>query len=506
PARPNTRLQPAPSLPLLRIDSNQLFTEICCIHSHLFPLETKCIIEGLSVLPRMSKRDRMMRWSEQSDLRRQLLLVHCEFFMSSQHPQASPGARSIVSEFDMLGRMRRYGIQEFLSTLHAQLPESKDHLVSFLCFAIRIVELLYETVPAFRLFWMECLGDLYCHRSYVEDDRPMIDTWNRVAQSWFLMASAENPTEGRLYHRLAAVAGPNPLRQLYYYTKSGMSREPFPASRQSLWALLNQATSKEEPAFCHTFRRIHALILMGVPVVQLNDAILSFRHQLDQRLTQNAAEKEGHGEYISLVNIAGLFGYGLKGSGIDEIISSSQTPAEAAARAWDDTTFSKAYHVTMVTLEIFLSWPGNHNTLAHVHILLAFLYSSACDPCLSAIIDDAPWASVATFLNKLLKPEHVRLLNGALLPSCPEESERPLPEDYSMRGQRWSESYLPEKWFSKAHDMEERFMEYGSTPHSRKERILRIGHCLSAYKRWIIFCPGTGRFSVNNSGSSKIVH
>ncbi|KAH7108753.1 hypothetical protein B0J11DRAFT_449510, partial [Dendryphion nanum] len=253
------------------IDSNQLFTEIRCIHAHIFPLETKCIIEGLSVLPRMSKRDRMMRWSEQSDLRRQLLLGHCEFFMSSQHPQASPGARSIVSEFGMLGRMRRYGIQEFLSTLHAQLPESKDHLISFLCFAIRIVELLYETVPAFRLFWMECLGDLYCHRSYVEDDRSMIDTWNRAARSWFLMASAENPTEGRLYHRLAAVAGSNPLRQLYYYAKSGMSREPFPASRESLWALLNQATSKEEPAFCHTFRQIHALILMGVPVVQIND-------------------------------------------------------------------------------------------------------------------------------------------------------------------------------------------------------------------------------------------
>ncbi len=57
-----------------------------------------------------------------------------------------------------------------------------------------------------------------------------------------------------------------------------------------------------------------------------------------------------------------------------------------------------------------------------------------------------------------------------------QESDRPLPEDFVVRGQMYSLWYYPRAWFEDANiDEEERLLELPSTTASRVERILWLG-------------------------------
>jgi hypothetical protein len=55
----------------------------------------------------------------------------------------------------------------------------------------------------------------------------------------------------------------------------------------------------------------------------------------------------------------------------------------------------------------------------------------------------------------------------------------PLPEDYLIRGQIWSQWYFPQDWFAREHDEEDRYLELASTIKSRTERVLHLGYHLA---------------------------
>ncbi len=50
------------------------------------------------------------------------------------------------------------------------LPGSLDYILTFIYIAYSIIALLYETVPAFKDTWIECLGDLSRYRMAVKED------------------------------------------------------------------------------------------------------------------------------------------------------------------------------------------------------------------------------------------------------------------------------------------------------------------------------------------------
>ncbi|OJD21714.1 CK1/CK1/CK1-D protein kinase [Blastomyces percursus] len=61
-----------------------------------------------------------------------LLYEHHDFILASQHPSASPALRNLVRKYNMLARMWRHGIHSSLELLRHQLPQSLDHMLTFI--------------------------------------------------------------------------------------------------------------------------------------------------------------------------------------------------------------------------------------------------------------------------------------------------------------------------------------------------------------------------------------
>ncbi|KAK1832547.1 hypothetical protein QBC39DRAFT_348312 [Podospora conica] len=193
------------------ISQEQLVAEVKGIYAGLVMVEDKCIeVDVAKTNPRQ-------QWHALIAVPRALLHEHHDFFLSFQHPSASPspphehrdfflasqhpfpspGVRRLASKYAMPARMWRHGIHTFLELLwrhgihtvlellHRGLPVSLAHMLTFTVYhehsmmehklafiypAYSMMALLYETVPAFENTWIECLGDLDGYRMAIEDD------------------------------------------------------------------------------------------------------------------------------------------------------------------------------------------------------------------------------------------------------------------------------------------------------------------------------------------------
>jgi hypothetical protein len=123
--------------------------------------------------------------------------------------------RRLASRFAMPARLWRHGIHSFLELLRHCLPIFLEHMLTFLYLSYSILALIYETAPAFKDTWLECLGDLGRYRMAIEDDDICNRrVWTGVSRHWYNKAQDKSPTE-RLYHHLAILAGPEALRRDY---------------------------------------------------------------------------------------------------------------------------------------------------------------------------------------------------------------------------------------------------------------------------------------------------
>jgi hypothetical protein len=535
------------------ISQEQLASEVKSIYAGLTMVETKCIHvdRAQAAAAQDSDADPNAKlatdhWQALIALHRTLLHEHHDFFLASQHPSASPALRRLASKYSMPARMWKHGIHSFLELLRRRLPESIDYMLAFIYLAYQMMALLYETVPAFEDTWIECLGDLGRYRMAIEDeDVRDRETWAGVARSWYSKAADKNPTVGRLYHHLAILARPNALQQLYYYARSLTCVKPFPSARESILTLLDPILGRPTASYSHalpidtSFIQAHGVLFEKLSTETFEEARKAFQDQLDNQIGRVTARWKEQGVFIAVTNLAGLFDYGSDDSILRQVLllhgkqqmqnrssrspspsdedanqslspvdHSSTTPVikEAEVPSKLETlvkefTFSRAYAFTMSTLSIVLRRIGDKNILSHIHVLLAFLSSFASIPYVAHLIDNAPWSEIVTFLNTLVKSERSeQLFPGSIFPA--ERADNlPLPEDYQIRGQIWSQWYFPENWFAREHDEEDRYLELASTIKSRTERILHLGYHLSTFERWISFDMNTHTFSTLNSGS-----
>jgi hypothetical protein len=457
-------------------------------------------------------------WGALIALHRTLLHEHHDFFLASQHPSASPALRRLASKYSMPARMWKHGIHSFLELLRRRLPESIDYMLTFIYLAYQMMALLYETVPAFEDTWIECLGDLGRYRMAIEDeDVRDRETWAGVARSWYSKAADKNPNVGRLYHHLAILARPNALQQLYYYARSLTCVKPFASARESILTLLDPFLGRQVTSYSHalpvdtSFIQAHGILFRTLSPDAFEDARQSFQSQLDNHIGRVTAKWREQGVYIAVTNIAGLFEYGSDDATLRQLLllhgkqlqqarpsSRSSTPSDEETSSFtsqfdepsitaaevpskvntlsSDFTFSRSYLLTMSTLSLVLRRIGDNNVHPHVHVLLSFLSSFASIPYVADLIDEAPWSEAVPFLNALLKSERSKqLMPGPVFPTDLSD-HLPLPEDYLIRGQLWSQWYFPENWFAREHDEEDRYLEPASTVKSRAERILRLGY------------------------------
>jgi len=508
------------------ISQEQLSSEVKSIYAGLTMVETKCIhvdrAQAAALQDDSESNTKLAsdHWQALIALHRTLLHEHHDFFLASQHPSASPALRRLAAKYSMPARMWKHGIHSFLELLRRRLPESIDYMLAFIYLAYQMMALLYETVPAFEDTWIECLGDLGRYRMAIEDeDIRDRETWAGVARSWYSKAADKNPSVGRLYHHLAILARPNALQQLYYYARSLTCVKPFPSARESILTLLDPILGRSNASYSHalpidtSFIQAHGVLFGKVSAERFEDSRFAFQSQLDNHIGRVTAKWKEQGVHIAVTNIAGLFDYGHKDSILRQILilhdkeknrpasissqsdeeNRSPSPAEDPSQnsmtelevpakldaLAADFTFSRAYLLTMTTLSIVLRRIGDKNVLPHVHVVLSFLSSLATNKYVAHLIDHAPWTEIVLFLNTLLKSERPeQIMPGTVFPTD-QSDNLPLPEDYLIRGQIWSQHYFPENWFAREHDEEDRYLELASTIKARTERVLHLGHHLS---------------------------
>jgi len=529
------------------ISHDQLVVEVKGIYAGLVMVEAKCIDvdEKQTVAAQEkdpSKQNKLTpeQWQALIALHKTLLHEHHDFFLASQHPSASPALSRLAAKYSMPARMWRHGIHAFLEVLRHRLPESLDHMLAFIYIAYSMMALLYETVPTFEDTWIECLGDLGRYRMAIEDDDIRDrEVWSGVARFWYGKAADKSPNIGRLYHHLAILARPYTLQQLSLYTRSLTCIIPFESAKGSIMTLFNPILEGKESAHHRPssmeiiFIKAHGLLFTGGSMKEFAECVQQLLGGLiDTYIGRVTAKFKVQGVFAALSNIASLFEYGVlrarggsrsslrlafaevraQGQGTNahqnaETISTTEaapappmaeplTPPEREASL---RTITHAIDITFGTLTIALRRIGDKNVYPLVHVYLVFIYSIvSVEKAMAPLERGIPWSDLALFLTALAKPEAMTTkVLGEQFPRPVEGVGRPLPEDFLMRGQLWTEYFFPDTWFlDAAIDDEERSLELPSMAAPRGERVLWLGHRIAACNRWLSYDPSSSSFTV----------
>ncbi|PYI05284.1 hypothetical protein BO78DRAFT_318238 [Aspergillus sclerotiicarbonarius CBS 121057] len=460
-----------------------------------------------------------------------LLQEYHDFFLCSQHPMATPALRRLAEKYNMPARLWRVGVNPLLETLHCRLPESLEHMLSFICYAYSMLTLMLESVPAFKDTWIECLGDLSRYRMAVEEsDLRERESWAGIARYWFNQASDRNPNVGRIQHHLAVLARPDVTQQLFYYTRSLVSVHPFAGTRESIFLLFNPFLGG--PQVIHrlplvgVFVAAHGYLYTGDVGERLIESVDTFASLLNQTVSRIGAAFRLQGFFMCACNVAAMLEYGnadaylgpefleanlSQPGSIDEVYAS-------AASAWIPTNDLQAVQAeflssrdsanpspllfygsffTFHTLSVILDQVPDRSVYAACHVSLAFLWCLALTPRGMCRVEVAvPWRKLVSFLNTLFR--------SYIKPNIAERDEFPVSEettwvaeDFLLRGQLWSQCLYPSGFFDNAPTAGDgRNIEPPSRDITRMYRCIWLGVRLAMFERWITYDFTARKFSV----------
>lgn len=515
------------------ISQEQLVAEVKGIYAGLVMVESKCIEVDASQSAQSDPAARLNneQWQALIALHRTLLHEHHDFFLASQHPSASPALRRLASKYAMPARMWRHGIHSFLELLRHRLPASLEHMLTFIYLAYSMMALLYETVPAFEDTWIECLGDLGRYRMAIEDeDIRDREIWTAVSRHWYSKASFKAPTTGRLHHHLAILARPNAVQQLFYYTKSLCVAIPFKSARESILTLFDPILNGSQArlqAVDLAFVKAHGIlfIVSNTPEKEkplpkpLNDLMLEygtakadFLSLLDNHIARTTRSWMEPGSFMAIANSNSLLEYGKtdanaqgEGNVIMSVIGSEATEGDVHMEGSHDEAKSAPSKIFAVASELVMDCDsivfrrfGDNNILPYLNVRLSFMiFMVEKKPAMRHLEDHFPWTLVALMLNSLSHGfQYYDRIESKQFPR-PSESksnERPLPEDWSLRGLLWTDSLFPPDWFNNEIDEDEKSFELPSMTEIRRERVLWLGWNLAAQGRWIVYDDQSKQF------------
>ncbi|KAI1472479.1 uncharacterized protein F4812DRAFT_454293 [Daldinia caldariorum] len=506
------------------ISQEQLIAEVKGIYAGLVMVESKCIEVDNAQQSQNETQLNNEQWQALIALHRTLLHEHHDFFLASQHPSASQALRRLASKYAMPARMWRHGIHSFLELLRHRLPHSLEHMLTFIYLAYSMMALLYETVPAFEDTWIECLGDLGRYRMAIEDDDIRDrEVWTSVSRHWYSKASDKAPTTGRLYHHLAILARPNPLQQLYYYTKSLCVPIPFSSARESIMTLFdpildpNSIQHSRLSAVDVAFVKAHGILFSNKHTDEFLFTVDKFSSMLDNQIGRTTRKWMESGYYIAISDCNGLLSYGQDNNVIlkairpqhPEDMTESGTGEENTPREYKPSrTEEGALKLFDVTCDVVLRRFGDFNILPFLHVVLVFIFHLTHYPnALFFIEKTVPWKLVSLQLNSLLLSyrEHHRIHSEQFPRQDKELAPRPLPEDFAMKGLVWVDKYFPNDWFSNDKiDDDEKYFEVASMTGERKERIIWLGCRIAKLGKWLTYDEALHKFGVATEYDTEI--
>ncbi|KIW36536.1 hypothetical protein, variant [Exophiala oligosperma] len=488
-----------------------------------------------------------------------LLHKHYDFLMASQHPVASAALRRLPTKHDMLERMWTHSIHSCLELLRRLLPRSIEHMISFIYLTYPMMGLLIELAPVFCEPLIRCLGDLARYRMAIEEyDMQDRENWSSAARMWYHRAADLSPTEGRIQHHLAVLAKPNVVRQLFYYTKALVSDDPFVEARGSIMYLFSPFLKKYE-ATSQKHLRVETSLVTAAGVLFTRDYVSAYCMHIDRYLLElsGTIDRAGssfksQGAEMASSLIAMMLDFGsdenflwkalcenskeTKKDQVEEASTSfsglnnlehSATAGERHRRFWQQDKpadardflqsappagsrpgkFSSSNEVTSYVLPVWhkcvsivAAKRGARNTAPFLHYTLAFLWGLSYVPETLIYIENfVPWEEIVRSLNAIsrsgVSDEEVES------PSFPQHQSgtgRQLPEDFLMRGFKWScRHYYPPQFFEgQVTDVDDRTLELPSHVAPRAARCLWLGVRLATLDRYITYDFEEKQFSV----------
>ncbi|KAL1866030.1 hypothetical protein Daus18300_006931 [Diaporthe australafricana] len=402
-------------------------------------------------------------------------------------------------------------------------------MLTFIYLAYSMMALLYETVPNFEDTWIECLGDLGRYRMAIEDeDIRDREIWTEVSRYWYSKASDKAPTTGRLHHHLAILARPNAVKQLSYYTKSLCVAIPFKSARDSILTLFDpiiNGTQTRLQAIDLNFVKAHGILfitsntderekaLSKTPdelMVQFKKAKSEFLSHLDNHIARTTRSWMEPGALVAISNCNSQLEYGkteANSHGNANVLMTAILPEADRDTFMENSTedlptpskvFNEASELAMECDAIISRRYGDPNVLPYLNVRLSFMkFHAGNEAAIRHLQDWFPWTLVALMLNSL----SIHFQNHDRIESeeFPRPNDRPLPEDWSLRGLLWTDKLFPSDWFnSDKVDDDEKTFELASMTEQRKERVLWLGYHLAAPGKWITYDKQSKQFSVTS--------
>ncbi|RAO71504.1 uncharacterized protein BHQ10_007516 [Talaromyces amestolkiae] len=515
------------------ITKEQLDHELTAIYDALFVVERKCI-EIVKQQNENPDKFTPLQLQVLAALFRMVLYKFVDFFLVSNHPAASDAQKGLAKAYSMPVRMWRHGIQPFLDLLRKELPLSRNYLLAFLYMAYAIMTLLLESVPQFEETWIELLGDLARYKMGIEK-ADMREIYTRVARYWYTKAADLNPDIGRIPHHLAVLAWPNVLQQLFYYSKSLISVQPFTNARGTILYFFEQLLDpvhavtnypKHNTKVLISFVKAHGVLFKRQNVSTFLSLANEFLSQLDQYASEVGPLFREQGVYITASNYAALFDYGSNDAAILASFNRARltqgTKAAILKKAymsWQKPSCqqpgidlrvikdgsigssgevgSLACDLAFTTLSMILGRLDDPNTMPSVHISLVLLWCLAMVPeSMSRIQADVPWERLATYLTTLVSSDTDLLKIGDTeFPVQNLEFLQELPEDLVINGITWARLYYPPGFFSKAREGGKRPIGHQSENGERTQRCVRLGMRIAKFDCWIVYDVEQRKFS-----------
>ena len=402
-------------------------------------------------------------------------------------------------------------------------------MLTFIYLAYSMMALLYETVPNFEDSWIECLGDLGRYRLAIEDeDIRDREIWTDVSRYWYSKASDKVPTTGRLYHHLAILARPHAVKQLFYYTKSLCVAIPFKSARDSILTLFDpiiNGTQTRLQAIDVKYVKAHGILFIRSNTDEKEKALSKNRDELmveyEMAKGQFLAHLDNHiarttrswmepGALIAISNCNAQLEYGkteANAHGNANVLMTAILPESDRDTFMENSTedkptpsevFNEASKFAEECDAIISRRFGDPNVLPYLHVRLSFIKFIAGNEAAMAYIQYMfPWTLVALMLNSLSinVQNHVRIESEEF----PRPSDRPLPEDWSLRGLLWTDKLYPSDWHASENchvDDDEKTFELASMTEQRKERLLWLGYHIAAHGKWLTYDKQSKQFSV----------
>ncbi|TQS36109.1 hypothetical protein Golomagni_03450 [Golovinomyces magnicellulatus] len=495
----NIVLQPE----ILPLSEDQLISKAKVVYEELVAVETKCISYHRrpdSLVRALTHQDDLnspLNLSHQGirtvlEFHQKLLCQHYDFLRATQHPSACLPLKALASKCSMPSRLWLHGIYPALELLRKLLPLSFDYMLAFIYTSYSLVALLYETVPAFEKTWIECLGDLSRYRMAIENDNLRDrEIWTNVARNWYTKASSKIPTTGRLYNYLAILSKPDVLEQLYNYSKSICSPNPFTSAHESIKTLFDSVldeTIDENSDLEISFVRTHGFIFSCQDQDSLPEIIASLTEKFTDDVKNN--KKMQYRSYLfAIVNCAALLEYGSKDNVLMKLLTKNDEHLQdendsrnlSADLCVSKSRLKSAQYLNNSFIEVIsnLFSPYENSILSYVHVTLAFLYYVGLHPgAMDHIKPGLPLSQFVKKINAIIIGSEITVSPKDLEFPYPKDEEfKPLPEDYAMRGLVWTKDYFPENWFSKDEVVDQDiYVENLFLTRQRKERIVWLGH------------------------------